>query len=199
MRKIILITLAAALLSTSEMMGKGFRWGVEWGASGTFHSKTSCLYTTNDGYAVEYRKVSSRLHINAALEGFVGMDFARRLNISLRSGYAGIADGERGVPLSLRQALHFGKTPTSRGASVFMEGGLFFRKKADISSFAQIGTGWRTRLSEHIALDFNLGIRISSTHPDIFDKYSGKYMPKESIRELNCLNEGFFLSTALVF
>lgn len=199
MRKITLIILAATLLSTSEMSGKGLRWGVEWGASGICHSNTSCIFTSEDGYLIEYKKVSSRLHVNAEIAGFVGVDFAKRLNISLRSGYSGIADGERGVPLSLRPTLHFGKSPAVQGASLFLESGLFFRRKSDISSFVKAGTGWRTRLSEHIALDFNIGFQLSRTHPDIYDKYSGKYLRNDSVRNLKCFNEGFFLSTALVF
>ncbi|MGM9740317.1 MAG: hypothetical protein ACI3ZP_06895 [Candidatus Cryptobacteroides sp.] len=199
MRRFILIILSIALFSAHEMSGKGFRWGVEWGASGICHSNTSCIYTTEDGYLVEYKKISNRLHINAAVEGFIGMDFAGRLNISLRSGYSGLGDGERGVPLSLRPTLYFGKTPTVRGASLFVEGGLFFRRNADISSFVKLGTGWRTRLSSHIAMDFNIGIQLSGTHPDIYDKYSGKFLHNGEVRNLKCYNEGFFLSTALVF
>lgn len=199
MRRLILITITATILSTFQMTGRGLRWGVEWGASGICHSNTSCIYMAEEGYAVEYEKNSNRLHINASIEGFVGMDFARRLNVSLHSGYSGIADGERGVPLSLRPTLYFGKAPASGGSSIFLEGGVFFRKKAYISKFAKIGTGWRTKLSEHISLDFNIGIQISTSNPDIYDKYSGKYLRNREVRELKCINEGFFLSTALVF
>lgn len=199
MRKTIIIIISAMLFSTSQMTGRGLRWGLEWGASGICHSNTSCIYTAEEGYIVEYKKNSSRLHVNASLEGFVGMDFARRINVSVHSGYSGIAYGERGVPLSLRPTLFFGKNPATHGASVFVEGGLFFRKNADISKFAKIGTGWRTKLSEHIALDFNIGLQISGTHPDIYDKYSGKYLKNDAARGLRCVNEGFFISTALVF
>ena len=93
MRRFILITLAAAILFPSQMTGKGFRWGLEWGASGICHSNAYCVYTADEGFIVEYRKISNRLHVNGTLEGFVGIDFAQRLNISLHSGYAGIADG----------------------------------------------------------------------------------------------------------
>ena len=121
MRRFILITLAAALLFPSQMTGKGFRWGLEWGASGICHSNTYCVYTADEGFIVEYRKLSNRMHVNGTLEGFVGIDFARRMNISLHSGYAGIADGERGVPLSLRPTLRLGRKPDAGGASIFAE------------------------------------------------------------------------------
>ena len=116
MRRFILITLAAALLFPSQMTGKGFRWGLEWGASGICHSNTYCVYTADEGFIVEYRKLSNRLHVNGTLEGFVGIDFARRMNISLHSGYAGIADGERGVPVSLRPTLRLGLSAPYNGA-----------------------------------------------------------------------------------
>lgn len=199
MRRFILITLAAAILFPSQMTGKGFRWGLEWGASGICHSNAYCVYTADEGFIVEYRKISNRLHVNGTLEGFVGIDFAQRLNISLHSGYAGIADGERGVPLSLRPTLRLGRNPDGGRASLFAEGGVFFRKNADISMFAKLGTGWRTTLSQHLALDFNAGLQVSRTHPDIYDKYSGRYLAGDSVRGLKCFNAGFFLTTALVF
>ena len=116
MRRFILITLAAALLFPSQMTGKGFRWGLEWGASGICHSNTYCVYTADEGFIVEYRKLSNRLHVNGTLEGFVGIDFARRMNISLHSGYSGIADGEKGSAAFIAADIAPGQEAGCRGS-----------------------------------------------------------------------------------
>ena len=179
--------------------GSGFRYGLEWGMQMPAVTGFDCSFITAEKYLVSEKELKYGHHINGIVSGFVGYDVIRRLNISLFAGYEGLTKGERGFGSSLRGTAHLSGNPGVSGSSVFLEGGVFWRDGHDLSETAKAGYSHRINLISFLALDINCGICLSSSHPDVYDKYSGCMVTKENLGHLRNIAVGPFLTVALVF
>ena len=130
--------------------------------------------------------------------GLIGLEY-KRLGLYVRSGFMGLQKGESVVPVLLRSSFALSRSGVEKHGSIYIEGGCGLQKSKPVSAVTGTGYGYRLRLSEKLALDMNGGLRISYSHPDVYDKYAERKVPKESLGLSNSLNIGLALTIALVF
>lgn len=175
-----------------------FRYGLEWGVNSAILVGSHSSYISGEGYLVDSRSLDFRSHINGEVMGLIGLEY-KRLGFYVRSGYMGLQKGESVVPVLLRSSFALSRFGVEKYGSIYIEGGCGLQKSKPVSAVTGTGYVYRLRLSEKLALDMNGGLRISYSHPDVYDKYAERKVPKESLGLSNSLNIGLALTIALVF
>lgn len=197
--RIILTCLALTFpLLTKAAERASFRYGLEWGVNSAILVGSHSSYISGEGYLVDSRSLDFRSHINGEVMGLIGLEY-KRLGLYLRSGYMGLQKGESVVPVLLRSSFALSRSGVEKNGSIYIEGGCGLQKSKPVSAVTGTGYVYRLRLSEKLALDMNGGLRISYSHPDVYDKYAERKVPKESLGLSNSLNIGLALTIALVF
>lgn len=197
--RIILACLALTFpLLTKAGERTSFRYGLEWGVNSAILVGSHSAYISGEGYLVDSRSLDFRSHINGEITGLIGLEY-KRLGLYLRSGYMGLQKGESVVPVLLRSSFALSRSGLEKYGSIYIEGGCGLQKAKPVSAVTGTGYIYRLRLSEKLALDMNGGLRISYSHPDVYDKYAEQNVPKESLGLSNSLNIGLALTIALVF
>lgn len=197
--RIILACLALTFpLLTKAGERASFRYGLEWGVNSAILVGSHSAYISGEGYLVDSRSLDFRSHINGEITGLIGLEY-KRLGLYLRSGYMGLQKGESVVPVLLRSSFALSRSGLEKYGSIYIEGGCGLQKAKPVSAVTGTGYIYRLRLSEKLALDMNGGLRISYSHPDVYDKYAEQNVPKESLGLSNSLNIGLALTIALVF
>lgn len=197
--RIILACLALTFpLLTKAAERASFRYGLEWGVNSAILAGSHSAYISGEGYLVDSRSLDFRSHINGEVMGLIGLEY-RRLGLYIRSGHMGLQKGESVVPVLLRSSFALSRSGVKKNGSIYIEGGCGLQKSKPVSAVTGTGYVYRLRLSEKLALDMNGGLRISYSHPDVYDKYAERKVPKESLGLSNSLNIGLALTIALVF
>lgn len=197
--RLILACLALAFpLLTKAGERASFRYGMEWGVNSAILVGSHSSYISGEGYLVDSRSLDFRSHINGEVMGLIGLEY-KRLGLYIRSGYMGLQKGESVVPVLLRSSFALSRSGVEKHGSIYIEGGCGLQKSKPVSAVTGTGYVYRLRLSEKLALDMNGGLRISYSHPDVYDKYAERKVPKESLGLSNSLNIGLALTIALVF
>lgn len=175
-----------------------FRYGMEWGVNSAILVGSHSSYISGEGYLVDSRSLDFRSHINGEVMGLIGLEY-KRLGLYVRSGYMGLQKEECVVPVLLRSSFALSRSGVEKHGSIYIEGGCGLQKSKPVSAVTGTGYVYRLRLSEKLALDLNGGLRISYSHPDVYDKYAERKVPKESLGQSKSLNIGLALTIALVF
>lgn len=197
--RIILACLALTFpLLTKAGERASFRYGLEWGVNSAILVGSHSAYISGEGYLVDSRSLDFRSHINGEITGLIGLEY-KRLGLYVRSGYMGLQKGESVVPVLLRSSFALSRSGVEKHGSIYIEGGCGLQKSKPVSAVTGTGYIYRLRLSEKLALDLNGGLRISYSHPDVYDKYAEQKVPKESLGLSKSLNVGLALTIALVF
>lgn len=197
--RLILACLALTFpLLTKAGERASFRYGLEWGVNSAILVGSHSAYISGEGYLVDSRSLDFRSHINGEITGLIGLEY-KRLGLYIRSGYLGLQKGESVVPVLLRSSFALSRSGVEKHGSIYIEGGCGLQKAKPVSAVTGTGYIYRLRLSEKLALDMNGGLRISYSHPDVYDKYAEQNVPKESLGLSNSLNIGLALTIALVF
>lgn len=197
--RLILTCLALTFpLLTKAVERASFRYGMEWGVNSAILVGSHSSYISGEGYLVDSRSLDFRSHINGEVMGLIGLEY-KRLGLYIRSGYMGLQKGESVVPVLLRSSFALSRSGVEKHGSIYIEGGCGLQKSKPVSAVTGTGYVYRLRLSEKLALDMNGGLRISYSHPDVYDKYAERKVPKESLGLSNSLNIGLALTIALVF
>lgn len=144
------------------------------------------------------QKFGFQVPYNGEVMGLIGLEY-KRLGLYVRSGYMGLQKEECVVPVLLRSSFALSRSGVEKHGSIYIEGGCGLQKSKPVSAVTGTGYVYRLRLSEKLALDMNGGLRISYSHPDVYDKYAERKVPKESLGLSNSLNIGLALTIALVF
>lgn len=197
--RLILACLALAFpLLTKAGERASFRYGMEWGVNSAILVGSHSSYISGEGYLVDSRSLDFRSHINGEVMGLIGLEY-KRLGLYVRSGYMGLQKEECVVPVLLRSSFALSRSGVEKHGSIYIEGGCGLQKSKPVSAVTGTGYVYRLRLSEKLTLDLNGGLRISYSHPDVYDKYAERKVPKESLGQSKSLNIGLALTIALVF
>ncbi len=193
----------ACLVLTFPLLTKAgerasFRYGIEWGVNSAILVGSHSSYISGEGYLVDSRSLDFRSHINGEVMGLIGLEY-KRLGLYVRSGYMGLQKEECVVPVLLRSSFALSRSGVEKHGSIYIEGGCGLQKSKPVSAVTGTGYVYRLRLSEKLALDMNGGLRISYSHPDVYDKYAERKVPKESLGQSKSLNISLALTIALVF
>lgn len=197
--KIILLGLALTIQLLSNAGERtSFKYSLEWGINSAVLVGSHNAYISGEGYFVENRSLDFKSHINGEVMGLIGLEH-NRLGLYLRSGYMGLQKGECVIPVLLRSSFALSVSGIEKYGSIYVEGGCGLQKSKPVSVLTGTGYIYRLRLSGQLALDLNGGLRISYSHPDVYDRYADQIVPKESLGLSNSLNIGLAVTVALVF
>lgn len=191
---ILVFFLLSAVVSAA---GKGgwydhLDYGVEWGYSASFFEAYHYNYTSPSGARIDSRDNHLSYKSNGHIYGFVGARFARRFATDVLVGWAGIYEGRRVVPVTLRASC-FWSGYDRDGWKTFLEGGWcgarsFAGKPVFIG---KLGCGYRLMLDRDFALDFSLSLQGAYDHPlDVYDKRREELVPDVNLRR----SDGGYLS-----
>lgn len=207
MKKLVLILMSFTLaiqVCLAEDTGRNpfprVTYGLEWGYTSTLYSYTHLNYRTEVGYRMDIKDGRFHYTPNGELLASVGYNLNGNMNLSFITGYAGLDEGCRVVPLSLRGTYYIGECTHDRFFT-FLDGGIGIDEHLDgpLSWTGKAGAGYRVHLSRSINLDFLLDIRIVKTSPDIKDPDSGVNLPDGYILRHNRRLDALTLSMALYF
>lgn len=175
-------------------------WSVEWGAAATVYTHHDFQYTTLEGYHIDSHFFNNQFHLNGQLLAYIGLQTSRRFNLAVGTGWQGLQNEIRCLPVSLRATLDLG-TPDKNGMLVFLEGGSGFsenlkRKEGD---FLKIGTGYRIPLGYGIRLKFMGALQASICHPQLFDIYDNITVDDSHLEYSDRTSGAVVVSMALEF
>ena len=175
-------------------------YGIEWGYDLTLID----IYHRNymdaiDGFRIDDDGVKPMLYSNAHATAHVDLEFARRFGIGLHAGYAGILEGIRFCPVSLRFS-YFTKSYGMDGSFCFLEGGAGVHdNRSTVSPFGRLGYGYRLKLTRRASMDFTGSLRLAADHPPIYDDTIRDYVAEENIRRSDALYGAMVFSISLNF
>ena len=176
-----------------------YTFGVEWGYVATFQSGYRYIFFPPEGYRVDVRDNSFRLQSNADLYIHSGINLSRSWNLSLYTGYAGVGDIHKVLPVSIRVTRYFGKDPLSDRWFAFSDlgSGICFKRPVQEILTGKIGGGYRMSLSRYSKLDFIISARMTYTHPQI--TYDQEIISHDMVRRNNAYVSALSLGLGLTF
>ena len=207
MKKTILmfiITLLAFLKGGAALAGDFYDhldYGVEWGYTATLQYQHSFVYLSESGSRTLYKGNLLTYKSNGEVLVFAGVKFAKVLTLNACAGWAGVYEGRRVCPLTLRLSC-FPRGYSSDGVKILLEGGKCFAKSFEDKEImiAKIGAGYRITLSHNIALDFSLNAQMVSDHPlGIYDAEHKTIVDDASLLESNAHYSGLSFVMSLSF
>lgn len=175
---------------------------LEW--SGAFNSLYHFHhnYVNQEGSRYDLRDYGLKVNFAGEVLVSLGFNVTDNLNLSLYSGYMGLPDQHRVVPLSIRGTWYFGKEPAENRWFAYADAGVGFRASEYlrnlVSPVAKAGFGYRIPLGAYANLDFFAGFQFCHFHPDILYP-DGSTVPPANIRRNNENVAGVRLGAALAF
>ena len=197
----MLAVVVAVLLMSGSAHAFGFRYGIEWGYTGTFYETHHYNYLSDVGARVDVNSQGPVYYSNGDILGYAGLIMGRHIEADVVCGWAGVVQGRRVVPVMARGTYFFNGT-CQDGLKVYVDGGLCLARTSgsQLCPIARAGCGYRLMLTERTALDFSAALQGISDHPD--DVYVTEYhysVPPESLRRSDRRYAGLTLSLALSF
>ena len=173
MKKIALTIACMAIFilpAASMEPGKRPVLGVEWAFGLTFHTFHTYNYLRADGTRIQGSDHQFITNLNASILFKGGYDLGTRWNISVITGYEGINDRFRIIPLGTRGTYFFGNGQNKDGSFIFIEPGTTLFSSADNWVFyMRLGFGKRFELSPATVFDISLFYRLTHSCPELVD------------------------------
>lgn len=169
--------------------------GVEWGGNAMFYQCLERNFLDDDsGYRLDTSEKGFFYHANGSFRGYVGYYPGEKVRIDLGTGFIGIADSRREIPLTLRfNYLAAGRY--SDGIAAYMDGGAGFRtlSKGVSGLLCTAGVGYRRHLFNGAGLSFLMNLRLATDRPGIISPDGSGFVPEGDIRR----NEARYLSAGI--
>ena len=161
---ILVLTMMPALCCRAQSEPRRVSFGVEWGYSPVFYYNYKYVYRDDYGTTVLDKGQDVCFDSNAFILARVGLRLGEKSEVSLLSGYCGIATGRKAVPLLLRYNYASGGSGRD-GLLVFADGGVGLWAGESPPVLCNLGAGRRVVLDDKLHLDFTAGLRASLDHP----------------------------------
>lgn len=207
MRKttLLCLTLMLSAVLTAAERGSGYGhldYGVEWGYTASVADIYHYNYTSPSmGARIDSRDSRMTYKSNGFVSVFAGAKFARHFAVDVLAGWAGVYEGRRVFPVTLRSSYFF-RAYDRDGWKAFLEGGCClgqsFGDKA--GGIAKAGAAYRVMLDRHFALDLGLSLQGVIDHPlSVYDRSRGEAVPERNLRRSDCGYIGVNFTVALSF
>ena len=195
----LVLASAIALSAGPALQARTFSYGLEWGACAQFLNIHHYNFIDNAGGRVDERETAFTYHANGSVMGKVGVNFSPNFRLDLNGGYAGISDGRRVFPISLRANI-MPKGSSSDGFVYFADGGIFFDENFSDTPgiLAAAGFGYRLSLGSHSAVNLLLNTRWSHDHPQVANP-DGGFVASANVRRSNAEYISLGLTISLDF
>lgn len=180
MKKVFMLLVSILCFAVNPVKAQLLRpnCGLEWGTGSNIHSIHKYNYISSLGYRISELEQGADLYLNAEILLHAGVQIGRKFNISICSGYMGIADNFRTVPVLGRVDFHF-RGVREDGIFLSLDMGKGFVQPC---SMINAGAGYRTMIGNHSSIDFKLKLRETFSRPVIHDIEDGKPVPENRIR-----------------
>lgn len=171
MSKRLILTLAFICLTLATARGGEPRrvgFSVEWGFSATVFNANDFNYLDTDGARLVDDSRCFKFYPNGGILGGIDVNPGRRFSFGLRSGFLGVEDNVRVIPVLFR----VGFAPSgvdADGCFVRIDGGIGFRDLPPYRrvGLASLGGGYRMALSRRYSIDFIFTLRGTLDHPEL--------------------------------
>lgn len=174
MRRVIIIVsfiMSCLFANAQEQQARlpKFTFGAEWGYVATVLYGYHTNFFSPEGYRVDYRDNKFGLYNNAEVYFHAGYNLNPQWNISAYLGYAGFADVQAIVPVSIRGTRFFGENHEDDRWFCFADigTGICVKKNPQETLSGKLGGGYRLSLSRVTKLDFVASIRMTYAHIEI--------------------------------
>ena len=199
-----------------SLKGTGmFTWGFEWGSTLSFYDRSSYIFMAEEGFAVEGNEFIDTPHMNAFALAFLGYYVSRDVVVSLNTGWQGIQNGRRIIPVTGRIAYTFAGLPKLPSKSdeqvttsipglqhfVFFDTGLGISQAQlhGMTMLAKAGYGLRIPLGYGTGLDTMISFQSCYAHPEIYDNFADKKVLWSRVGKSDSVYLGVSLSMAVRF
>lgn len=181
----VALMLVSAAVSRAE---SPVRFGLQWGGSANLLSIHHYNFLDNHGERVDDKGRSFNFQSNGHILLGLGVDLNDKLNLSIFSGYSGIAVDTRMFPVLLR----FSVLPngTMQDGPLFYAGGglLLNEKQGGRAGYGtDIGAGYRIALHQRLGISFVIFGNAAVNHPQV-PNLDGGYVHPDNVRRSNALH-----------
>lgn len=186
---------AASLGCAAKSPGeRAVTFGAEWGANMLFFQSSENVFLDEAGSRVMTSDKGLPLYTNGTLRCFAGIYLSDKVRLDLGTGFTGIADSRRAVPISLR-ANYLSGGRSSDGVTAFIDGGAGFSTldKGLVGMLLSAGAGYRKWLCRGAGLSMMLNLRLATDHPGIISPNGSGFIPEADIKR----NDSVYLSTGI--
>lgn len=174
-------------------------FGAEWSYTGTVLYGTHFNFFSHEGYRENITDCQSGYWNNAEALLHVGYNINHNWNISLYTGFCGLADIHNAIPISLRATYAFGKDSLMDRWLTFVDlgTGVSLGEAPQEILTGKLGGGYRLSLSRNTKLDFLMAIRTTYTHPTII--YGENVIPLDKVNRNSAVLASYSLGISLTF
>lgn len=193
----ILCCLVSSALFSWTSQARTVVFGAEWGANALVFQAFRYNIIDNSGSRYDDSGYNMTYHANGTFLLTAGINAGRFSRVSLSTGFTGIADGRRVIPLTMRYGIYPSGT-NADGFLYYAEGGVGydFTGVKPVGLLGSVGTGYHIVLSQNTAVNININARYANAHPMVGNPDGGGYVTTENTRQSNAqfLSLGFSLS-----
>lgn len=180
---------------------RGLHGGVEWGYTQSFWHWYHYNYLTDAMARVNSEDSEFELHQGGHIYAYLGYQIGRRWELDLISGWAGVWDGRRVVPVDLRVTRFFSGLD-SNGFKAFLEAGEVISHN-DASSelpsnIIKLGGGYRIMITSRSSIDLAMSVHRCLDHPaGVTDPKYNYRVPASHLRRSDTAYMGISFSISL--
>ena len=202
MKKRGVLTILLILTVLQPAFSRSSRWefGVEWGLSPALFYWNRVDFLTEDNYLIRSTCRDWTFQTCGLALVHAGYEIAPQVRLNLYSGFQGLSDNARIIPLGMQAAWYF--SPMDGDGGFLFGGGAAGIPLADVpfSWTGDLGAGYRIALGSRTYLDFKGSFRLSSAQPvAIWEPTTESMVRREQMRFCRNILSGFSLSVSLVF
>lgn len=180
----LLLMLAAYSAAGQDKPYPLVRYGLEWAGSVKLIDSHHFNYISSEaGYRIDDENISFKPSVNGLILASISLNLTRKLSMGIYSGFQGISEKQRIVPVFLRTAYSF-KGCDKDGVFTFCDLGAGLRHLSleNRVMMARIGSGYRVVFSRNTAFSMLLSIQAADDKPIIWDKYAEEYVSTQNTR-----------------
>ena len=191
-RKLLVILPMCLVLSMPARAWNNLRYSLDWGYMASMYQIYSYNYMAEEGFRVEQHGHDLFLNSNGVVKVFLGTQIGGHAELGVFSGYEGIRQDRRIVPLGLRTSWMFNGTDAD-GPICYAEGGAAFHKDCKTTAMGAVGAGWHVQLDHGCGMDFKFGLNVFQDHPAIMG------VPKENLNKSDYTYGGISFTVGISF
>lgn len=195
------IILSVITLNAQDRKGSlpAFTFGAEWGYVATFQCGYHNNFFAPEGYRVDDRGNVFGLYNNSEAYLHVGYNLNAVWNLSLYIGYAGMADTQPIIPVSVRGTRFFGSDHLSDRWFCFADlgSGVGLNRHPQEILSGRLGGGYRLSMSRLTKLDLIASLRMTYAHNEV--DYKGTPIAIGSINRNNVYASALSLGISITF
>ena len=184
--KLLIISVLALLMAALPASARRFSFGVEGALALNFASYNNMAYRTDMGYRVFDNAVHRETYPIGEVLGMATANIGKMFRMSLLSGYCGLENGLRMVPVELRGVVVFPQM-TSSGSGLYLQagGGVAFpiQERFNAGALVRGGLGYSVNLNNLARINFGFTYRMVYFNPVIYDPDTDEIIPPGDIMQ----------------